>query len=306
MTAAGVLVVAVTGSFDDANDVDRTGLYVYGTDGILRRLLDTDTTLPASTGSLHPYWFTDAAIDEDGVTYAFESLNYHQANYVGPSSILLNDGISLRTIALANGVGGTATVIPDSGGDTFKKFGSSISIDNGVVSFIGYGNQSGGFGVYSGQLKFGDTAVLHTIANRNTPIPGGVGTFTDVEVLAQGPKLFAFTGFGTGGQKGIYAEASGTLRKIIDRNTVIDGKTPANFSLNGNAIDGNQIVFGVTFTDGIERDLHRHPFARELPNGYGRRGRRSDRRQLRHSALSRRNPRHRLRRRGQGRCQRIL
>ena len=134
------------------------------------------------------------------------------------------------------------------------------------IAFVGLGS-GGQLGVYEDDGPFGDPpAPPHPpkfVADTNTLIPGGLGTFTGFTGLACGGSYgvsIAFVGTGANGQKGIYAipvpDASGAspfpLTKIIDLNDTLDGKTIADLEMGAGAIDGATLAFKAVFTDGTQ------------------------------------------------------
>ena len=83
------------------------------------------------------------------------------------------------------------------------------------------------------------------LADANTPIPGGVGTF----IAFGGPSLdrgnVAFCGRGSGLQEGCYTEICGDLGLVADLNTPFPSGGTGNFTLigGGSSLDGDLVVF---------------------------------------------------------------
>lgn len=111
------------------------------------------------------------------------------------------------------------TAIPGTG-ETFTGF-SNPDIDDGVLAFRGVG-ASGHAGIYARGVT---DANLVTVADVNTDIPGGNGTFTGFAppstfgILSTRNGDVAFRGDGAAGQKGVYAWIDGVLQLVADRNT---------------------------------------------------------------------------------------
>lgn len=111
------------------------------------------------------------------------------------------------------------TTIPGTG-EPFTGF-SIPDIDEGVLAFRGHG-VSGHAGIYARGVT--DTNLV-TVADTDTSIPGGNGTFTgfgassSFGVLSTRNGDVAFRGDGAASQQGVYAWIDGALQLIADRNT---------------------------------------------------------------------------------------
>jgi alpha-tubulin suppressor-like RCC1 family protein len=101
------------------------------------------------------------------------------------------------------------------------------------------------------------------VADTNTFIPGGLGSFTAFTSVACGGDAgvsIAFAATGLNGQKGIYAVpapgASGAspfpLTKIVDLNDTLDGKALLDLQLGAGALAGNWLAFKAVFVDGTK------------------------------------------------------
>ena len=95
-----------------------------------------------------------------------------------------------------------------------------ISYDGQHAAYIGYDpvpivHQ---YGVYKD-----DQGSHHTVADINTPIPGGTGSFSSFGDPAIDAGHVAFVGAGPNGQSGIYSDLGGTLTALVDRNTPVPG-----------------------------------------------------------------------------------
>lgn len=115
------------------------------------------------------------------------------------------------------------TAVPNSGA-TFKTFDSKVSAVplGGVFHAITSASQDG---IYAF-----DSTGIQTVADHNTPIPGGIGNFTSfkpgnfipTEPCRSGDNV-AFGGVGANDQQGIYARLGGALVALADKNTAIPG-----------------------------------------------------------------------------------
>ncbi len=110
-------------------------------------------------------------------------------------------------------------------------------MDNGNVAFSGNGSSQEGINI----KKVGGT--LNVVANRNTPIPGGIGNFTGLG----GPSLdngnVAFGGEGSSLQRGIYTNIGGTLNIVANTNTPIPGSTGNFTGFSDLSLDNRNVAF---------------------------------------------------------------
>lgn len=132
-------------------------------------------------------------------------------------------------------VPGTATVFTN-------LFGPS-DISGSKVAFLG--SYVGGFGIFSANL---DGTGMAKLVDNNTAIPGGVGNFTGLpQVFEFDGGDLVFRGTGTGGAVGIYLLRAGVLTRIIDRNTVLDGKADPSVDFRDAGYANGEIVFKANF-----------------------------------------------------------
>ncbi len=133
---------------------------------------------------------------------------------------------------------------------------------NLTLRFVGLGS-SGQEGVYSCRSDPPSSSRPVKIADTNTPIPGGIGYFSNFTSLACGGSYgvsIAFAATGLNGQKGIYAipvpDTTGVapfpLTKIIDLNDILDGKTITDLQLGAGAMAGDLLAFKAIFADGSQ------------------------------------------------------
>ena len=118
------------------------------------------------------------------------------------------------------------------------------------------GQYSPSMGIYMG--IYTDIGGLNTVADLNTLIPGGMGTFTqfDFGSLDGFPSLddgnITFSALGSGSQQGIYIDLGDGLEKIIDLNDTLDGKNLSSFLRGRESLSGGSVAFLATFTDGSQ------------------------------------------------------
>ena len=202
-------------NFDNGNIVFRgegrdnqQGIYIY-LNGYLTTIANQNTSMPEGTGKFTRFGLCPA-FDADNVVFFGEGTEQQEGIYIsinGFLSIVANNkihipngqgtftgfgsclsidnknvvflgygdnnqqGIYIYQDGLLSTVANRTTSIPGGKGN-FLDFGSCVAIDNEKVVFLGYGrnNQQG---IYS---FFNDS--LFAIADIDTPIPGGKGSFT--------------------------------------------------------------------------------------------------------------------------------
>lgn len=131
-------------------------------------------------------------------------------------------------------VADSTMVLPGTVG-TFSTFLRPVSLGNGDIAFRAENFITGEQGIFR---HFNGT--LELVADTGTPIPGGTGNFTSLDLPVRSENgTVVFRGQGSGGQSGIYIFSGGTLSVIADENTPIPGGT-GNFT----AFDGDPIVAG--------------------------------------------------------------
>jgi uncharacterized repeat protein (TIGR01451 family) len=163
------------------------------------------------------------------------------------------DGIYAFAGGTLRRVADTSTPVPGGTG-TFVSFGTinafSLTLtdaipatDGEIIVFRGTGS-AGEHGVYK---EVG--GVLHVVADRNTPIPGGTGTFTDFNfsVLAGNIQdgAIVFVGDGPNGQRGLYHHDGATLSVVVDQNTPVPGAAGnfSSFATQGMGFDNGYVSF---------------------------------------------------------------
>lgn len=182
------------------------GYGVYLFDGsTLSRVADTSTPIPDGTGTFTV--FETVLLDQGNLAFV-------GVGESGQRGIYLFDGSTIRRIADLN------TQIPDGTGN-FTGFGPPAISGSNVV-FVG-GGSDGQQGIY---LFVGTT--LSRVADLNTQIPNGTGTFTRLTSFSLGPPgisegKVAFLGFGESGQQGIYLFGGTALSRVADTSTAIPG-----------------------------------------------------------------------------------
>jgi hypothetical protein len=237
-TIEGDTVAFAASGFDS-----RQGIYATR-DGVLTPIADASTAVPGGSGNF--LFFGPLALK--GGTVAFQGYedSFHSGLYVGRPGDL-------------NKVVDSRTPIPGRSA-LFSVFGDPV-LDRGTVVFGGFGARFPEGGIYAG-----NGGALTTLADLNTPIPGGQGTITSLELPAVSRGRMAFIGADATSTRGLYVRVNGTLQKVISGTDTLEGKDVGWFQMaNGNAcgsstcsggagtgFDGNRIAFLANFTDGSQ------------------------------------------------------
>ena len=186
----------------------------------------------------------DAGIEKNRKEGKITSLNasrYQKSKNFVPFAVLLSLPLSLlmasEAIAFSftfTKIADTNTLIPNGSG-TFTGFGNELALDGGNVAFRGNGS-GGQEGIYT------DIGGLTRVADLNTLIPNGTGTFNNFLNPALDGGNVAFGGRDPRGQRGIYTDIGG-LTRVADETTPIPNGT-GNFTGFGfPALDGGNVAF---------------------------------------------------------------
>jgi hypothetical protein len=184
---------------------------------------DTTTTVPGESGPFTAFLGTQAL---SGTNVALPGVKQTAPQQVG---IYADFGAGLEIVADRN------TAIPGGTGNFSVVADPTISGTN--VAFAGFG-ASGQRGVYA---DFGSGVTL--VADRNTAIPGGTGTFETLSFPRLSGTNLVFRGTGSGSQTGIYADFGAGLFTIADTNTAVPGGSGTFGVVGLAAISGSTVVF---------------------------------------------------------------
>jgi hypothetical protein len=208
------------------------GVYLWS-GGLLQAVADLTTPIPGSTGSFSDF-VGFSSLDDDG------ALAFIGRGNAPVEGIYIDDGVSLRVVVDTN------TPVPGDG-VSFHSFGNHVSLSQGQVAFRGV-TADGHMGIY-----VGDGSQLSLVADESTPAPGTDGTLASFgePCLDAGNAAFRALVFRPSASNGfgIYTTFGGSLAKVIDTTDTLDGKTPQTFPHSFRGCDGNQVAFGVVFTD---------------------------------------------------------
>jgi hypothetical protein len=200
----------------------QAGIYADKGAGLVR-IADTTTTIPAVGGTFTA--FTFPVISGANVSYSATGSGDFRGVY-------LDAGAGPAVVA------DTTTIVPGHGG-TFTSFlgAQDLSGANVILPGIKQTDPSQS-GIYA-NLGAG----LVVVADRTTPIPAGTGSFTLVVDPSISGTNVAFNGFGSAGQRGIYANTGAGLVAIADRTTAIPGGTGTFDALSFPQLSGTNLIF---------------------------------------------------------------
>ncbi len=90
------------------------------------------------------------------------------------------------------------------------------------------------------------------MVDANTTVPGSTIKFSSFDkVLVDGDNV-AFSASVNKQPLGVYAYIGGSLLKIADLSTRLDGTRISSLNFSSSALKGNSLAFGATFTDGSQ------------------------------------------------------
>jgi hypothetical protein len=202
-------------------------------DFVFTKIADTNTPIPGGTGNFGEF--------VDGFSIG-PALSDGKVAFVASTPFVITQ-IGVYT---AN-IGGAVGVVAD----------TNTPIPGGTGNFTGFGFAA----IKHGNLAMGTSGPngyqaiisdigghLNVVADTNTPIPGGMGNFTNFnQSYSFDGSNSAFRGFGSSGHVGIYNDIGGHLNVVADTNTPIPGGT-GNFTGFGFF---TQISNGITVFNGL-------------------------------------------------------
>lgn len=226
-----------TVAFNGAGKGQPSNLY-QTIDGQLRLALAIGTPIPSTGGS-----FTGFSMPVP----AQSALAFIGQGSRGTSGIYVKSGEVFVRIA------DTSTPVPGGSG-SFTRFDALDFDTRGSIAFVG-ADAKGALGVYAGNFPLQQP--IRLIANSQTPIPGGGGTFDNFSspaVTESGVSFFASrTGHPPAGV-GIYVSQNGVLRDAATTNTPVPDATGTFYGFGAPAMAGGTVTFhaiGTAGSDGI-------------------------------------------------------
>ncbi|NJL37256.1 MAG: PEP-CTERM sorting domain-containing protein [Leptolyngbyaceae cyanobacterium RM2_2_4] len=199
------------------------GIYI-SLENELDKVADNSTSIPGSSDSFF-FNFSDPSISGSNVAFS------GTVDGGSRTGIYLSANRALKVVADFN------TPIPNGNGN-FTSF-NPPDLSGDSVAFLGSDGE-GRSGIY-----IDDGTQLTTIADFNTPIPGGTGNFTGFLSRGLSESGVAFLGVDRNFQSGIYTNIGGSLAVVADRNT-LDPASAANFTdfFTAPALSGDNVAFG--------------------------------------------------------------
>lgn len=215
-----------------ADNPRQRGIYTC-IDGQLQVVANLDTAIPQGSGRF-TFLSGEITLDNDRVAFRGEGQDMQRgiySNMTGPISKIVdkNDPIPEGT-GLFTSVG-------------YPWF------DHERILFTGDGAE-GQQGIY-----VWENGALDYIADRNTPIPMGAGSFVDFIFNWSPPSIsrgnVAFRALGANDQEGLYLymKSGDALLKVIDNNDTLQGKRIKTFTMGSECLSGSALIFLVRFTD---------------------------------------------------------
>lgn len=130
------------------------------------------------------------------------------------------------------------------GQDTFNNIATS-DWDGGEVGFVGR-DSSNRTALYAGTSPID----LRVVVNNTTPVPGaGVNFLGLSNPMAYEGGVFAFSGYWSGGGLGLFVEDAGTVKRVLVKGDLLDGKLVDQAYCRPQQKDGSLLLVDVRFQD---------------------------------------------------------
>jgi len=249
--------------------------------GVLEVIADIETPVPGGTGNFGSFL---AAVSASGGLVGFRGNNFAGGgNYVGDGSILTR--VVDFTTPIPSGTGTFTGIIPpsvdgntvvfrglgsgsqqgiykDSSGNLSRVADTNTAIPSGTGRFTAFSDPTaqGGRMAFQGSGANGQSGIylatngtIFRVANTSTVIPAGSGTFSALGSPSLDGADVAFVGtHSSSSQQGIYLYTglNGTLHKVVNESTVLDGRTISFLRIGPEGLSGSSIAFYAIFTDG--------------------------------------------------------
>lgn len=215
---------------------DQQGVYASFADGGLQVIADTNTPQPEGTANFDALPLQPISIDGDRVVFRGGN---------EPTLLLgLYEHVAgeLRRIVDSNQTvpGGPAVLGYIGVGDARNGHTAMLVADGSPPTEIAIVKRVGG--------------VMSLVANLDTPVPGG-GSFLTFTEPGCGGRYVAFIGGSDSLRRAVYTDALGELTEVVGQGAQIDGRvigaTTNAVTLGTQPLDGRQLTFRCTFTDGV-------------------------------------------------------
>ncbi|HEX4825924.1 MAG TPA: hypothetical protein VFV19_16610 [Candidatus Polarisedimenticolaceae bacterium] len=218
------------------------------------RLVDLTTAIPGGTGDFTAFREVSMTISPSASHVGFVGSGTSQEGlYLADVTDLM---IPPSPVRIADGT----TPVPGGSG-AFTGFGHLSLASPRVASPAAWPTRIAFVGAAAGQQGVYLSEVSNSLVppspirlvDLNTPIPGGTGTYTGFDAVSAGGNVTAFRGMGSNGQAGIYLASPPT--KVIAIGDTLEGKTVTGVTLGREGLDGDQLDFGASFSDGSQAML---------------------------------------------------
>ncbi len=215
--------------FDEAKEAYEYGFY-RDIGGSLSVVVDHNTPAPDGSGIL-------------AVSPSYLSADSGNVGFVGGHSAF-ERALYMKTPDSIQIVADTSTPVPGGTGTFTFTSDEPLSLSGEQVAFVGHGS------LFEHGIYLHDGASLHLIVDKNTPVPGAVGTFMRFGYPSLDAGNLAFTAATGPDQGGLFAQFDGLLISIIESSEILDGRTARYLAAGPEMFSGNQVAFVAFFTDG--------------------------------------------------------
>lgn len=211
-------------AFQGSDSAGHAGIYTDPNG--LQVVADTSMSIPNGSGSFTE--FSRPWLKDDLVVFAAEGAS-------GWEGVYLYDG-SLHCAADAN------TPIPPDGDDNYALLRNPV-LGGNLIAFEGYAGDNSPTGIYRD-----DAETLICVADDNTPVPGGSGTFNtfgwkSLSIDDNGD--VALAAVGSSYQCGVYTFIDGQLEKLVDKTSSLPGFHSQVTNFGGVGMDGGNVAFTI-------------------------------------------------------------
>lgn len=282
-TGDGLVVFRGTGSGG------QQGVYYASDDGITK-IANQGTPIPGGSGNFTAFWLLNS-IDDGNVAFAAAGTNEQQGVYAsfggGPLEVVADlntpqpegtanfDVLPLQPISIDRDRvvfrgGNEPTLLLGLyeyvAGELRRIVDSTQTVPGGppVMNYIGVGDARNGHtavlvadGIPATEIAIVKRVggVTSLVANLDTPVPGGAGSFITFTEPGCGGRYVAFIGASDSLRRAVYTDALGGLTEVVGQGTQIDGRVIGAATnavlISVQPLDGRQLTFRCAFTDGV-------------------------------------------------------
>jgi hypothetical protein len=246
------------------------GIYSFSC-GATDKVADLATAIPGGTGNFIAF-SPKVAIGETpgcpgGCTKTVAFLGYGESGQQG--IYMIPPGPPCKVADKSTAMPGSLT------GQTFATFGPP-AFDGTDVAFTGDSPLTIDGGL-TGVYKAIPPGSPVKVADSNTPVPAGFGSFTGFGAVAVDPGVVVFEGYSAdpNGQTvlGLYTDSGGVLTKIIATGDALQSRTLSELHFGAQGFSNGEVAFAASFSDGSQSitaaALNAVPPAGPCPLGQG-------------------------------------